>query len=199
MRQRARAAFAQNIRRGCVMGDVPVGCVRTADHRLEKLADRQVQHALDGVCKKCHDLGSARQTRLWDRAARLPRPEVHPGTAGHASIGPRPRGPRLHQRRTHPCDAGARVDGRPETTTVLEEGRARQRTRQQQPLEPWRMVRREQPPGSIGWDVLLHHPPRLEAHRAMPEAAAGGAANRGPAWRRGWLRWGRCGRKLQVG
>jgi hypothetical protein len=199
MRQRARAAFAQTSRRGCVMWDVPVGCVRTEDHRLAKSADRQVQHALAGVFTKCHDLGSARQTLLWDRAARLPRPEVHPGTAGHASSWPLPSGPRLHQRRTHPCDAGARVYGRTATKPVLEEGRARQSTRQQQPLEQWRMVRREPHPGDLSWDVLLHHPPRLEANRAMPEAAAGGAANRGPAWRSGWLRGGRCGRKLQVG
>ena len=35
-RQRAREAFAQKVRRGCVMWEVPVGFVRTTDDRVEK-------------------------------------------------------------------------------------------------------------------------------------------------------------------
>lgn len=103
MRQRAREAFAQKIRRGSVMWEVPGGFVRTEDHRLEKIADRQVQQALDGVFKKCRELGSARQTMLWYRAARLPLPEVHPGTAGHDILWQLPSGHRMHQMLTNPC------------------------------------------------------------------------------------------------
>src|SRR5262245_65498444 len=39
LRQRAREAFEQKIRRGHVMWEVPVGFVRTEDHRLEKITD----------------------------------------------------------------------------------------------------------------------------------------------------------------
>lgn len=197
-RQRAREACEQNIRRGSVMWAVPVGFVRPADHRLEKMADRQVHQALAGVCKKLRALGSARQTLRWDRDAQLPLPEVHPGTAGHDIIWQRPRGHRLHQMLTNPCEAGALVYGRPETKTVLEAGRARQSTRRTKPLEQWRIVRLAQPPGDISWDMFLQNHQRLEAHRAMPAEAAGGAAKRGPALRSGVLRCGRCGRKLQV-
>ena len=117
-RQRAREAFEQNIRRGHGMWEVPVGFVRTEDHRLEKIADRQVQQALDGVFKKLRALGSARQTMRWYRDAQLPWPEVHPGTAGHDIIWQLPRGHRLHQMLTNPCYAGALVSGRTEAQTV---------------------------------------------------------------------------------
>jgi hypothetical protein len=197
MRQRAREAFEQKIRRGHVMWEVPGGFVRTEAHRLAKIADRQGHQALDGVFKKLRALGSARQTMRWYRDARLPWPEVHPGTAGHDSIWQRPSGPRVHPRLTNPCYAGALVYGRTETQTVIEDGRARQSTRRKKPLEQWRIVRLEQHPGYISGDMFLQNQQLLEANRAMPAEAAGGAAKRGPAWLSGLLRCGRCGRKLQ--
>jgi Recombinase len=197
-RQRAREAFEQNIRRGHVRWDVPVGFGRTADHRLEKIADRQVQQALDGVFKKCRALGSARQTMLWYRDAQLPLPEVHPGTAGHDILWQLPSGHRMHQMLTNPCSAGALVYGRTETQTVIEDGRARQKTRRKKPLEQWRIVLLEQHPGSISGDMFLQNHQRLEAKRALPADVAGGAAKRGPAVLSGVLRCGRCGRTLQV-
>jgi DNA invertase Pin-like site-specific DNA recombinase len=69
MRQRARQAFEAKIQRGHVMWEVPVGFVRTSDDRIEKIADRQVQHAVAGVFQKFRELGSARQTMLWYREA----------------------------------------------------------------------------------------------------------------------------------
>jgi DNA invertase Pin-like site-specific DNA recombinase len=65
MRQRARQAFEAKIQRGHVMWEVPVGFVRTSDDRIEKIADRHVQHAVAGVFQKFRALGSARQTMLW--------------------------------------------------------------------------------------------------------------------------------------
>ena len=82
--------------------------------------------------------------------------------------------------------------------TVIEDGRARHRTRRKKPLEQWRIVLLEQHPGYISWDMFLQNQQLLEAHRAMPAEAAGGAAKRGPAVLSGLLRCGRCGRKLQV-
>ena len=52
MRQRARQAFEAKIQRGHVMWEVPVGFVRTRDDRIEKHADRHVQHAIAGVFQK---------------------------------------------------------------------------------------------------------------------------------------------------
>ena len=103
MRQRAREACAQNIRRGAVRWAVPGGLVRPEDPRREQSAARQGQQALDGVCKQCRALGSARQTMRWYREAPLPFPAVHPGTAGHDSLWQLPSGPRMHQMLPHPC------------------------------------------------------------------------------------------------
>ena len=109
LRQRAREAFEQKIRRGHAMWEVPVGFVRTEDDRIEKSADRQVQHAIAGVFTQFRVLGSARQTTLWYRDAQLPLPEVSPGTAGHEILWRLPSGHRINQILTNPCSAGALV------------------------------------------------------------------------------------------
>jgi DNA invertase Pin-like site-specific DNA recombinase len=120
LRQRAREAFEQKIRRGHAMWEVPVGFVRTEDDRIEKSADRQVQHAIAGVFTQFRILGSARQTTLWYRDAQLPLPEVSPGTAGHEILWRLPSGHRMNQRLTNPCYAGALVSGRTAAKVVTD-------------------------------------------------------------------------------
>lgn len=176
MRQRARTAFEENIRRGHVMWEVPVGGVRTDDHRREKSAARQVQQAVTGVCRTCRALGSARQTMLWYREGQLPRPEGQPGTAGRARFWRLPSGHRLHQRLIHPAYAGALASGRTEAKTVLEAGRARPRTRRKKPREPWRSLRRDNHAGSISGEEFLGNQQTVEANRHMPQEGAGGAS-----------------------
>jgi DNA invertase Pin-like site-specific DNA recombinase len=198
MRQRARSAFEAKIQRGHVMWEVPVGFVRTPDSRIEKIADRQVQHAVAGVFGKFRELGSARQTMLWYRDAQLPLPEVQPGTAGREIRWRLPRSHRINQMLTNPYYAGALVYGRTEAKTVIEDGRARQSTRRKKPLERWRILLLENHPGYISWEEFGQNQQTLEANRHMPEDAAGGAAKRGPALLSGLLRCGRCGRKLYV-
>ena len=198
MRQRAREAFAQKIRRGPILWDVPVGLVRTEDDRIDKSADRQVQHAIAGVFTQCRALGSARQTPLWSRDAQLPLPAVHPGTAGHELIWRLPSGHRMHQILTNPWYAGALVSGRTAAKIVMEDGRARQHARGKKPLEQWRMVLVGNHPGSLSWEEFLRHQHIVKANRAMPEAATGGAVKRGAALLSGVLRCGRGGRTLTV-
>ena len=79
LRQRARQAFEQKIARGHALWVLPVGFVRTQDDRIEKIADRQVQEAIEGVFRKFRELGSARQTTLWYRDEKIPVPHVRPG------------------------------------------------------------------------------------------------------------------------
>src|SRR2546428_49803 len=198
MRQRARYAFEAKIRRGHVMWEVPVGFGRTTDDRIEKIADRQVQHAVAGVCGKCRALGRARQTMLWYRDEQLPRPEGQPGTAGRAILWRLPSSHRSNQMLTNPYDAGALGYGRTEAKTVIEDGRARQSTRRKKPRERWRILLLDTHPGYISGEEFWQNQQTLEAKRNRPEDAAGGAARRGPALLSGLLRCGRCGRKLSV-
>src|SRR5207245_6194969 len=151
MRQRARYAFEAKIRRGHVMWEVPVGFGRTTDDRIEKIADRQVQHAVAGVCGKCRALGRARQTMLWYRDEQLPRPEVQPGTAGRALLWRLPSSHRSNQMLTNPYDAGALGHGRTEAKTVIEGGRAGQSTRRNKPRAPWRLQLLRRQPGHRAW------------------------------------------------
>ena len=81
-RQRAREAFVQKVKRGCVLWELPVGFVRTEEDRVEKSPDRQIQHAIASVFQKCRELGSARQTMLYFRDEQIRLPEVVAGTAG---------------------------------------------------------------------------------------------------------------------
>jgi hypothetical protein len=198
MRQRARSAFEAQIQRGQVLWEVPVGFVRTADDRIEKIADRQVQPALAGVFHKCRALGKARQTMLGYRDAPLPRPEAQPGTAGRELRWRLPRGQRINQMLTNPCYAGALVYGRTAAKTVRKDGRAPQTTRQKKPREQWRVLRPANHAGYISWEEFLWTQQRLETKSQVPREGAGGAAKRGPALLSGLLRCGRCGRKLQV-
>lgn len=198
MRQRARQAFEAKIQRGHVMWEVPVGFVRTPEHRIEKIADRQVQQAIQGVFGKFRQLGSARQVTLWYRAEQLSLPEVHPGTAGQSISWRLPSGHRVNQILTNPSYGGALAYGRTEAQTVIEEGRARQQSRRKKPMEQWRFLILDNHVGYISWAEFLDNRRALEANSSMPKEGAGGAAKRGPALLSGLLRCGRCGRKLNV-
>jgi DNA invertase Pin-like site-specific DNA recombinase len=198
MRQRARQACAAKIPRGHGMWEVPVGFVRTSDERLEKSPDRQGHHAGAGVFQKLHALGSARQTMRWYRDAQLPLPEVRPGTLGRDLRWRLPSGPRIHQLLRHPSYAGALVYGRTEAKLVLVDGRAHQSHRQKKPRAQWRILLRDNHPGYISWEDLLHLQALLAAKSHRPQGGAGGAAKRGPALLSGVLRCGRCGRKRTV-
>jgi DNA invertase Pin-like site-specific DNA recombinase len=79
LRQRARACFEQKVGRGHILWEPTVGFIRTEDHRVEKIADRQVQEAIAGVFRKFRELGSASQTGLWYAQERL----RLPGDAGN--------------------------------------------------------------------------------------------------------------------
>jgi DNA invertase Pin-like site-specific DNA recombinase len=67
LRQRAREAFEQKVRRGFALWEVPVGFIRTEEGLMEKTPDRQVQQAISAVFQKFQQLGSARQATIWFR------------------------------------------------------------------------------------------------------------------------------------
>src|SRR5687768_14709372 len=97
LRQRARAAFEQKVRRGCVLWRVPVGFVRTDTDQIERVPDRQGQQAVPLVFQKVRELGSARQTRLWLRDARIRVPAIVPSPGGEKIVWQLPGASRIHQ------------------------------------------------------------------------------------------------------
>jgi DNA invertase Pin-like site-specific DNA recombinase len=198
LRQRAREAFEQKVRRGFALWEVPVGFIRTEEGRIEKTADRQVQQAIVSVFRKFQQLGSARQATIWFREEQILLPKTKPGTAGREVIWEVPSSGRIRQMLKNPCYAGTFSYGRTAARTRIEEGRARQSSRYRKPQNEWKVLLIGHHPGYISWEEYLENQQRLEANVAMYEGEGSGAAKMGAALLSGLLRCGRCGRKLQV-
>jgi hypothetical protein len=198
LRQRAREAFEQKVRRGFALWEVPVGFIRTEEGQIEKTPDRQVQQAIIGVFRKFQQLGSARQATIWFREEQILVPKTKPGTAGQEVIWGVPSSGRILQMLKNPCYAGAFSYGKTAARTRIEEGRARQSSRYRKPQNEWKVLLIGHHPGYISWEEYLENQRRLEANVAMYEGEGSGAAKLGAALLSGLLRCGRCGRKLQV-
>jgi DNA invertase Pin-like site-specific DNA recombinase len=198
LRQRAREAFEQKVKRGFALWEVPVGFVRSEDGRIEKTADRQVQQAITTVFQKFQQLGSARQATIWFREEQIPLPHAKPGTAGREVMWALPSSGRIRQMLKNPCYSGAFAYGKTAPRTVIEEGRGRQRSRYRKPQNEWKVLLVDHHSGYISWEEYLENQRRLEANVAWVEGEGSGAAKLGSALLSGLLRCGRCGRKLQV-
>jgi DNA invertase Pin-like site-specific DNA recombinase len=76
MRQRARQAYLQKVKRGEAMWEVPTGFVRSKEGQIEKTPDRQVQQAIEMVLVKFRQLALSALIRLAElvRCHRLPNP-----------------------------------------------------------------------------------------------------------------------------
>lgn len=197
LRQRARVAYEQKVRRGHALWEMPVGLIRNDESRVEKIPDRQVQEAIEGVFRKFRELGSARQAMLWYRDEKIPLPMVVPRTKGREVVWRLPTAHRLNQILKNPCYAGALAYGRTKQQTIFEDGRARKiATRKRNSRDQWRILLLDNHPGYITWDEYLENQQILEANRAL--RGTRGAVKCGAAILAGLLRCGRCGRKLSV-
>ena len=198
LRQRARAAFEQKVRRGFTLWEVPVGFIRTDEGRIEKTPDRQVQQAIATVFQKFHQLGSARQATIWFREEQIPLPHAKGATAGKEVLWALPSSGRILQILRNPCYAGAFAYGKTAPRTVIEDGRARHQSRYRKPQNEWKVLLVDHHSGYISWEEYLENQRRLEANVAWGDGEGSGAAKAGTALLSGLLRCGRCGRKLQV-
>jgi DNA invertase Pin-like site-specific DNA recombinase len=197
LRQRAREAFEQKVKRGFALWELPVGFVRTEEGGIEKMPDRQVQQAIASVFQKFQQLGSARQATLWFREEQIPVPRVKPGTAGQEIVWTLPSSGRIRQMLRNPCYAGAFAYGKTAARMVIQEGRARHSSRYRKPQSEWKVLIVDHHPGYISWEEYVENRRRLEAN-VVADSEGSGAAKLGSALLSGLLRCGRCGRKLQV-
>lgn len=198
-RQRAREAFEMKVAAGHAMWEVPAGFTRDEQDRVEKIADRQVQAAIESVFRKVRELGSARQTALWFRDNHVTLPEVVRGTRGREVVWRLPTESRIRQILKNPCYAGALAYGRTTAKIIIEEGRARRSgTRTRKPQGEWKVLLLDNHDGYITWQEFQEHLSMLEANAASREANEG-VAKSGSALLGGLLRCRHCGRKLFVG
>ena len=198
MRQRAREAFEQKVKRGFALWELPVGFVRNEENRIERTPDRQVQQAVATVFQKFRQFGSARQATIWFREEHIPVPHVKPGTAGNEVVWALPCSGRLLQMLRNPCYAGAFAYGKTAGRTVIEQGRARQATRYRKPRSEWKVLITDHHSGYISWEEYVQNQHQLDSNVMCGDGQGSGAAKTGAALLSGLLRCGRCGRKLQV-
>ena len=200
MRQRARQAYLQKVRRGEAMWEVPVGFIRSQEGQIEKIPDRQVQQAVDMVLSKFRQLRSARQTLIWLLEEKLLLPHAQPGTASQEIQWQQPTLSRVHQILRNPCYAGAFAFGRTGTKTIITEDRVRRSpSRRNRPQAEWEVLIIDHHAGYIGWSEYLENRQTMAKNVARRETDGSGAIKKGAALLSGLLRCGRCGRKLQVG
>lgn len=199
-RQRARAAFEMKVAAGHAMWEVPVGFTRDEQDRIEKIADRQVQAAIESVFTKFRELGSARQTSLWYRDQQVPLPEAVHGTKSLEVVWRLPSESRIRQVLKNPCYAGALAYGRTEAKIAVEDGRARKSgTRLRKPQAKWKVLLLDNHEGYITWIEFQENLSMLEANSRQREPTAESVAKKGTALLGGLLRCSHCGRKLFVG
>jgi len=199
LRQRARQAYVQKVKRGYALWELPVGFVHGPEGRIEKTPDLQVQQALEMVFEKFAQLGSVRQTLIWLVGEKLLLPRVQPGGGGREVIWEKARLSRLRQILHNPCYAGAFAFGRTASRTQLVEGRVRRSaSRHYRPLDQWEVLIVDHPPGYIGWAEYLEHRQRMAKNLAKAGGESSGAIKPGGALLSGLLRCGKCGRKLLV-
>jgi len=200
MRQRARAAYLQKVKRGEALWEVPVGFVRSKDGRIEMTPDRQVQQAIAMVFGKFRQLGSARQTLLWLRDERLALPHAVAGSAGQEVSWRAASLSRVQQVLRNPCYAGAFAFGRTATRMIVQDDRIRRgASRRYRPQAEWEVLIVDHHAGYIRWAEYLENRAIMARNIARRESESAGAVKRGPALLSGLLRCGRCGRKLHVG
>lgn len=199
LRQRAREAFEMKVAAGHAMWEVPVGFTRNEEDRLEKIADRQVQAAIESVFSKFRELGSARQTMLWFSDNKTPLPEVVGGTRGREVNWQLPSQSRIRRILQNPCYAGALAYGKTDAKVVVDNGRARKsNSRIRKPQEKWKVLLLENHDGYITWREFQENLSMLEAN-GRPSEPTVGAIKKGTALLSGLLRCSHCGRKLFVG
>jgi len=200
VRQRARQAYEMKIAKGHALWEVPVGFVRDEHDRVEKIADRQVQAAIEGVFRKFRELGSGRQTMLWYHDNRVSLPNVIRGTSSRQIVWRLPTRTRIGKLLTNPCYAGALAYGRTEVKTTIQDGRAHKtHSHSKKPHGEWKVLILDNHEGYISWKEYLENLAMLESNMAALAPNAQGAVKVGPALLSGLLRCGHCGRKMLVG
>jgi hypothetical protein len=150
-RQRSREAMRQKAQRGELFLTVAVGYVKAGDNRIEKIADRRVQKALELVFNKFAELQSIRQVLVWLRQEQIRLPVVPGGRAEQAIEWRLPVYSTVWHMLKNPVYAGAYAFGRRSVRTTIENGRKRVSRSIQPSWQDWDVLIRDHHDGYISW------------------------------------------------
>ncbi|MGH3529805.1 MAG: recombinase family protein, partial [Pseudonocardiaceae bacterium] len=199
LRQRAHAALMAKARRGELVLNVPVGYIRTPDHRIEKHPDQRVQDAIALVFRRFTELGSVRQLLLWLRQDGVELPASVPdGPWGQRVTWRLPVYNTLMHFLRNPTYAGAYAFGRTQVRTRVVDGVVHKTRGHWRPRGEWLVLLPEHHEGYISWAAYERQQQLIADNAQMKGMMVRGAVRRGPSLLAGLLRCGQCGRRLHV-
>ncbi len=199
LRQRAREAYNQKIRRGEVMTKVSIGYVRSGATGIEMTPDREVQEAIRGVFLRFEQMGTLRQVFLWYHQQQIPMPRLHVRDGVNSVIWSLPDYQHLLRILKSPTYAGAFAYGRTKSHSRVVDGRSRKSGGHRVPLEQWEVLIKDHHPAYITWERYIENLKALASNRTKSHSAKSGAPREGSALLAGLLRCRKCGHKMHVG
>jgi hypothetical protein len=197
-RQRSREAMRQKAQRGELFLTLAIGYVKAGDNRIEKIADRRVQKALELVFNKFGELQSIRQVLVWLRQEQIRLPVVSGGRSELAIEWRLPVYSTVWHMLKNPVYAGAYAFGRRSVRVTIENGRKRVSRSIQPSWQDWDVLIRDHHDGYISWADYERNQRLIADNANGKRFLSRGAIRRGEALLPGLLRCARCGRKLHV-
>ena len=185
-------------KRGELLYRLPVGLVKTEDHKIEKDPDLRVQKTLEQVFLKFRECRSVRQTFLWFVQEKIPFPTTEYGRYGKETLWKPPVYGTIWQVLKNPFYAGAYVYGRRETRTHLEGMEIKKTKGHPLEMESWKILIKDNHPGYIRWEEYERNQEAIKENDAKGASLSRGAILKGNGLLAGLLRCRRCGRKLVV-
>jgi len=185
-------------KRGELLYRLPVGLVKTEDHKIEKDPDLRVQKTLEQVFMKFRECRSVRQTFLWFVQEEISFPTIEYGRYGKETIWKPPVYRTIWQVLKNPFYAGAYVYGRRETRAHLEGMEIKKTPGHSLQMEDWKILIKDNHPGYISWEEYERNQEALKENDARAGSLSRGAILKGSGLLAGLLRCRRCGRKLVV-
>ena len=196
-RARGLAAIRERAARGVHIRALPVGFIKTRDHRVEKTPDTRVREAIELVFAKFRELGSACKVTAWFQEAGLLLPVQYHGR--EVQWMPVRKGRVMHFF-TNPCYAGVYAFGRKHVVRKVLNGRTYESWRISRNPKEWAVCIEKHHEGYITLAEFKKIGHMLNDNKQRHAAArgAGGAAKNGLGLFSGLLRCGRCGRLLNI-
>ena len=198
MRQRARQAYLQKVKRGEAMWEVPVGFVRSKEGQIEKTSGSASAAGHRRGLEKFRQLRSARQTLIWLREEQLllphadrARPARRLLAAAHVeSSPPNPAQPVLR--------GSLRLRPHRHQDDRLRRSGSHRAVGSKMPQAQWEVLIIDHHAGYIGWSEYLENRQAMAKNLAQREREESGAIKKGAALLSGLLRCGRCGRSCRL-
>jgi DNA invertase Pin-like site-specific DNA recombinase len=198
LRQRSMEAIRLKPGRGELRFMLPAGFCWLHNGKIDKDPDARVQQTINLVFSKLTELGSVRQVLLWLRTENLSLPVAAPDEFGHKIVWKTPVYFNVHAMVTNPMYAGAYVFGKTERRTQIIGGRARKTDGHRKPIQDWTVLIRDHHPGYITWEQFERNQQMLAKNAHMLPGSQPKAGRGGRGLLSGLMRYGHCGRKLNV-